>query len=44
MQIVTKTVGQVFEADIRSRWEHHIENFLGSVHLACLRMLLRQIT
>ena len=22
-----------------TRWEHHIENFLGFVHLACLHML-----
>jgi IS4 transposase len=24
-----------------TRWEYHIENFLGFVHLACLYMLLR---
>jgi transposase len=24
-----------------TRWEYHIENFLGFVHLACLHMLLR---
>lgn len=26
-----------------TRWEYHIENFLGFVHLACLQMLMRQI-
>jgi transposase len=26
-----------------TRWEYHIENFLGFVHLACLQMLLRHI-
>jgi transposase len=25
------------------RWEYHIENFLGFVHLACLKMLLRHL-
>ncbi|HEY3615649.1 MAG TPA: IS5 family transposase [Candidatus Sulfotelmatobacter sp.] len=25
------------------RWEYHIENFLGFVHLACLHLLLRHI-
>ena len=24
-----------------TRWEYHIENFLGFVHLACLYLLLR---
>ncbi len=26
-----------------TRWEYHIENFLGFVHLACLQILLRNI-
>ncbi|MFZ0630889.1 MAG: IS5 family transposase [Acidobacteriaceae bacterium] len=26
-----------------TRWEYHIENFLGFVHLACLHMLLRHL-
>jgi transposase len=26
-----------------TRWEYHIENFLGFVHLACLQMLLRHL-
>jgi len=26
-----------------TRWEYHIENFLGFVHLACLQMLLRYL-
>jgi len=26
-----------------TRWEYHIENFLGFVHLACLHILLRNI-
>jgi transposase len=26
-----------------TRWEHHIENFLGFVHLACLLLLLRHL-
>jgi transposase len=26
-----------------TRWEFHIENFLGFVHLACLHMLLRHL-
>ncbi len=26
-----------------TRWEHHIENFLGMVHLACLHMMLRRL-
>jgi transposase len=26
-----------------ARWEYHIENFLGFVHLACLRMLLKHL-
>jgi len=26
-----------------ARWEYHIENFLGFVHLACLHMLLRYL-
>jgi transposase len=26
-----------------TRWEYHIENFLGFVHLACLHLLLRHI-
>jgi len=25
------------------RWEYHIENFLGFVHLACLLMLIRHL-
>ena len=25
------------------RWEYHIENFLGFVHLACLHLLLRHL-
>jgi len=24
-----------------TRWEYHVENFLGFVHLACLHILLR---
>jgi transposase len=26
-----------------TRWEYHIENFLGFVHLACLQMMLRHL-
>jgi transposase len=26
-----------------TRWEYHVENFLGFVHLACLRLLLRRL-
>jgi transposase len=26
-----------------TRWEYHIENFLGLVHLACLHLLLRHL-
>ncbi len=26
-----------------TRWEYHIENFLGFVHLACLHILLRNV-
>ena len=26
-----------------TRWEFHIENFLGFVHLACIHMLLRRL-
>lgn len=26
-----------------TRWEYHIENFLGFVHLACLTLLLRHV-
>ena len=26
-----------------TRWEYHIENLLGFVHLACLHMLLRHL-
>ena len=26
-----------------TRWEYHIENFLGFVHLACLHMLLKHL-
>ena len=26
-----------------TRWEYHIENFLGMVHLACLKLLLRHL-
>ena len=26
-----------------TRWEYHIENFLGFVHLACLQMILRHL-
>jgi transposase len=26
-----------------TRWEYHIENFLGFVHLACLHMFLRHL-
>jgi transposase len=26
-----------------TRWEYHVENFLGFVHLACLHMLLRHL-
>jgi transposase len=26
-----------------TRWEYHIENFLGFVHLACMQMLLRHL-
>lgn len=26
-----------------TRWEHHIENFLGFVRLACLQILIRRL-
>jgi transposase len=26
-----------------TRWEYHIENFLGFVHLACMKMMLRYL-
>ena len=26
-----------------TRWEYHVENFLGFVHLACMHLLLREI-
>ncbi len=26
-----------------TRWEYHIENFLGFVHLACLHLMLRHL-
>ncbi len=26
-----------------TRWEYHIENFLGFVHLACFKLLLRYL-
>ena len=26
-----------------NRWEYHVENFLGMVHLACLQMMLRHL-
>jgi transposase len=26
-----------------TRWEYHIENFLGFVHLACLQILLKHL-
>jgi hypothetical protein len=26
-----------------TRWEYHIENFLGFVQLACIHMLLRHL-
>jgi transposase len=26
-----------------NRWEYHIENYLGMVHLACLQMMLRHL-
>jgi transposase len=26
-----------------TRWEYHIENFLGFVQLACLQMMLRHL-
>lgn len=26
-----------------TRWEYHIDNFLGFVHLGCLRLLLRYL-
>jgi transposase len=26
-----------------TRWEYHVENFLGFVHLACLHMLLKHL-
>jgi transposase len=26
-----------------TRWEYHVENFLGFVHLACIRMLLKHL-
>jgi transposase len=26
-----------------TRWEYHVENFLGFVHLACLHMMLRHL-
>ena len=26
-----------------TRWEYHIENFLGFVHLACLHIMLRHL-
>jgi hypothetical protein len=25
-----------------TRWEYHIENFLGFVHLACVQMLFKR--
>jgi len=28
---------------IVTRWEFHIENFLGFVHLACIHILLRHL-
>jgi transposase len=28
---------------IVTRWEYHIENFLGFVHLACLKLMLRYL-
>jgi transposase len=27
-----------------TRWEYHIQNFLGFVHLACLHLLLRHLS
>ena len=26
-----------------TRWEYHVENFLGMVHLACLKLLLKHL-
>jgi transposase len=26
-----------------TRWEYHIENFLGFVHLACIKLMLRYL-
>jgi hypothetical protein len=26
-----------------TRWEYHVENFLGFVYLACLHLLLRRL-
>ena len=26
-----------------TRWEYHVENFLGMLHLACARILLRHL-
>jgi len=26
-----------------TRWEYHVENFLGFAHLACLQLLLRHL-
>ena len=28
---------------LTTRWEYHIQNFLGFVHLACLKILLRYL-
>ena len=28
---------------IVTRWEYHVENFLGMIHLACARILLRNL-
>ena len=26
-----------------NRWEYHVENYLGMVHLACLYIMLRRL-
>ena len=26
-----------------TRWKYHVENFLGMVHLACLKLLLKHL-
>ena len=29
---------------LETRWEYHIENFLGMVHLGCLKLLVRRVS